>query len=53
MKSREKNLWVFQVYVNDIIFGATKNTLREDFSKLIGSESEMSLMGELRFFVRL
>jgi Reverse transcriptase (RNA-dependent DNA polymerase) len=42
-----------QVYVDDIIFGSTNSTLAEEFSSLIGSEFEMSIKGELIFFLRL
>jgi len=44
---------IVQVYVDDIIIGATNNDLCDDFSKLMRSEFEMSMMGELNFFVRL
>ncbi|XP_070004811.1 uncharacterized protein [Nicotiana sylvestris] len=39
------------VYVDDIIFGATADSLCEEFAKLIGSEFEISMMGELNFFL--
>ncbi|XP_070022502.1 uncharacterized mitochondrial protein AtMg00810-like [Nicotiana sylvestris] len=39
------------VYVDDIFFGATTNSLCEEFSKRMGSEFEMSMMGELNFFL--
>lgn len=41
---------VVQVYVNDIIFEATTDSLCEDFAKLMGGEFEMSMIGELSFF---
>jgi len=41
------------VYVDDIIFGATNENICDDFSKLMESEFEMSMMGELKFFLRL
>ena len=41
-----------QIYVDDIIFGATNVSLYEDFSKCMLSEFEMSMMGELNFFLR-
>ena len=44
---------IVQVYVDDIIFGATHNDLCDDFSKLMRSEFEMSMMGELNFFLGL
>nr|XP_016490381.1 PREDICTED: uncharacterized mitochondrial protein AtMg00810-like [Nicotiana tabacum] len=42
-----------QVYVNDIIFGATNDSLYEEFAKLMESEFEMSMIGELNFFLGL
>ncbi|XP_075080559.1 uncharacterized protein LOC142166047 [Nicotiana tabacum] len=48
-----RNLLIVQVYVDDIIFGATNDSLCEEFSKLMGSEFEMSMMGELNFFLGL
>jgi len=42
-----------QVYVDDIIFGATNNDLCDEFAKLMRSEFEMSMMGELNFFLGL
>ena len=34
-----------QIYANNIIFGATKEPLCEDFSKLIQAKFKMSMMG--------
>ena len=42
-----------QIYVDDIISGATNVSLYEDFSKCMLSEFEMSMMVELNFFLRL
>jgi len=42
-----------QVYVDDIIFSATNEMLCEYFSKLMQTEFEMSMMGELKFFLGL
>ena len=39
--------------MDDIIFGATNEILCEDFSKLMQIEFEMSMMGELKFFLGL
>lgn len=41
------------MYVDDIIFGATNEKMCDDFSKLMESEFEMSMMGELKFFLGL
>ena len=42
-----------QVYVDDIIFGSTNDNLCKRFAKLMQSKFEMSLMGELKFFLGL
>ena len=44
---------IVQVYVDDIIFGATHHDLCNDFSNMMRSEFEMSMMGELNFFLGL
>ena len=48
-----KNLLIIQIYVDDIIFGATNKNLCEEFAKLMEDKFEMSMMGELNFFLRL
>jgi len=53
LKSKGEHLLIVQVYVNDIIFGATHNDLCNEFSKMMRSEFEMSMMGELNFFLGL
>jgi len=47
----EKDIIVVQIYVDDIIFGSTYASLCKDFSKLMQDEFEMSVMGELKFFL--
>ena len=44
---------VTQVYVDDIIFGSTNDKLAHDFSKLMQTEFEMSMIGELTHFLGL
>ena len=44
---------IVQIYVDDIIFGATNEQLCQEFSKLMQGEFEMSMMGELNFFLGL
>ncbi|KAJ9680162.1 hypothetical protein PVL29_019450 [Vitis rotundifolia] len=53
IKTKEKDMLLVQIYVDDIIFGATNDSLCEDFSKCMHSEFEMSMMGELNFFLGL
>lgn len=52
MKSR-KNPLIIQIHVDDIIFGATNESLCKEFAKLMRSEFEISLMGEINFFLGL
>jgi len=42
-----------QIYVDDIIFGSTNDPLCKEFSKDMQGEFEMSMMGELNFFLGL
>ena len=49
-KTHNSDLLIVEVYVDDIIFGATKEKMCEEFSNLVRSEFEMSMMGELSFF---
>jgi hypothetical protein len=47
----EGYIYVCQIYVNDIIFGSTNETFCEEFSRVMTQRLEMSLMGELKFFL--
>jgi hypothetical protein len=42
---------VCQIYVDDIIFGSTNEKFCEEFSKVMTNRFEMSMMGELKFFL--
>jgi len=50
-RTLEKYILVVQIYVDDIIFGSTNASLCKEFSKLMQDEFEMSMMGELKFFL--
>ena len=50
-KTFKNDILVVQIYVDDIIFGSANISLCEEFSKLMQAEFEMSMMGELRFFL--
>ena len=41
------------MYVDDIIFGSTNMHLANEFSKLMQREFEMSLIGDLNYFIIL
>ncbi|KAK1607075.1 hypothetical protein QYE76_030748 [Lolium multiflorum] len=44
-------LFVCQLYVDDIIFGSTNKAFNYEFSKLMTDRFEMSMMGEMKFFL--
>jgi len=50
-RTLEKDILVVQIYVDDIIFGSTNASLCKEFSKLMHDEFEISMMGELKFFL--
>ena len=50
IKPNDKDMFISQIYVDDIIFGATYGSLCEEFAKSMHSEFEISMMGELNFF---
>ncbi|GJU43187.1 retrovirus-related pol polyprotein from transposon TNT 1-94 [Tanacetum coccineum] len=45
------DILLVQVYVDDIIFGFSNPKLSKKFEKLMHSKFEMSMMGDLRFFL--
>jgi hypothetical protein len=44
---------IAQIYVDDIIFGATLDSLAHEFSEEMKQEFEMSMIGELNYFLGL
>jgi hypothetical protein len=46
-----KDISVCQIYVDDIIFGSTNDKFCEEFSRIMTKRFEMSMMGELKFFL--
>ncbi|GKC33767.1 retrovirus-related pol polyprotein from transposon TNT 1-94, partial [Tanacetum coccineum] len=48
-----KDILLVQIYVDDIIFGSTNLKFSKRFEKLMHSRFEMSLMGEMKFFLGL
>nr|GEY40059.1 Gag-Pol polyprotein [Tanacetum cinerariifolium] len=52
-KRFDDDILVVQVYVNDIIFGSTDPKYATLFSDLIKSRFEMSMIGEMTFFLGL
>ena len=53
IKREDDELIIAQVYVDDVIFGSTKDELAHSFSKLMQGEFEMSMIGELTHFIGL
>nr|GEU36166.1 retrovirus-related Pol polyprotein from transposon TNT 1-94 [Tanacetum cinerariifolium] len=52
-KKRNSHIIIVQIYMDDIIFGSTYQELCDDFSKILDDEFQMSIMGELNFFLGL
>nr|GEU80911.1 hypothetical protein [Tanacetum cinerariifolium] len=52
-KKQKGDILLVQVYVDDIIFGATNNGLCKAFEKLMKDKFQMSLMGEFTLFLGL
>ena len=53
IKKVDGELVVAQVYVDDIIFGPTKDDLAHSFSSMMQNEFEISMIGELNYFLGL
>jgi hypothetical protein len=47
------DLFVLQIYVDDIIFGSTNQDFCEEFEKMMANEFEMSMIRELSYFLGL
>jgi hypothetical protein len=50
-KTIANDLFVCQIYVDDIIFGSTNKSTCEEFSRIMIQKFEMSMMGELKYFL--
>jgi hypothetical protein len=50
---QSKDILIMQVYVDDIVFGGSSNSLIARFAEDMSREFEMNMMGELQFFLRL
>ncbi|GKF64621.1 retrovirus-related pol polyprotein from transposon TNT 1-94 [Tanacetum coccineum] len=48
-----EDILLVQIYVDDIIFGSINPKYSKRFEKLMHNRFEMSLMGEMKFFLRL
>jgi hypothetical protein len=50
-KTIANDLFVCQIYVDDIIFGSTNKSTCEEFSRIMIQKFEMSMMGELKYLL--
>jgi hypothetical protein len=50
-KTIAKDLFICQIYVDDIIFGSTNKSSCEEFCRIMIQKFEMSMMGELKYFL--
>jgi hypothetical protein len=50
-KTIAKYLFICQIYVDDFIFGSTNKSSCEEFSRIMIQKFEMSMMGELKYFL--
>src|SRR4051812_21671501 len=53
LKHYDDALFICQIYVDDIIFGCTNKKYSEEFAFLMSEQYQMSMMGELKFFLGL
>ncbi|KAI0530899.1 hypothetical protein KFK09_000447 [Dendrobium nobile] len=51
LKKLGDDILIIYIYVDDIIFGSTNKKLYDEFSKIMSTEFEMSLMGDLSYFL--
>jgi hypothetical protein len=50
-KTVAKDLFVCQIYVDDIIFGSANKSTCEEFSRIMIQKFKISMMGELKYFL--
>nr|GEY25576.1 retrovirus-related Pol polyprotein from transposon TNT 1-94 [Tanacetum cinerariifolium] len=53
IKNNDKHTMLIQIYVDDIIFGSTNLKYCTKFSEIMVKRFEMSMMGEMNFFLGL
>ena len=52
-KSIGNDLFICKIYIDDIIFGLTNPSFCDEFGEMMSWEFEMSMIGELSFFLGL
>jgi hypothetical protein len=50
-KEIDGDLFICQIYIDDIIFSSTNNALSLEFATMMSREFEMTMIGELTFFL--
>jgi len=50
-KHADSDILIVQIYVDDIIFGSTNEKLCKEFESYMKNEFEMSITGELNYFL--
>ncbi|KAI3772107.1 hypothetical protein L6452_03282 [Arctium lappa] len=53
IKRKKKDILLVQIYVDDIIFGSTRDNMCKEFEELMHQRFKMNSMGELTFFLGL
>ena len=53
IKKNNDELFIAQIYVDDIVFGSTNNTKVQQFVDVMSHELEMRLVGKLSYFLGL
>ena len=53
IKKKREDIILVQVYVDDIIFGSTNEELYEAFVEIMKRKFEMSMLGEMNYFLSL
>ncbi|GKF44161.1 retrovirus-related pol polyprotein from transposon TNT 1-94 [Tanacetum coccineum] len=48
-----RDILLVQIYVDDIIFASTNPAMCDEFAKIMTSKFNMSMMGQMNFFLRL
>jgi len=50
-KKMNGEIFIYQVYVDDIIFGSTNENICKEFGHLMSKEFEMSMISKISFFL--
>ena len=53
IKIENNDMFLVQIYVDDIIFSATKESLCKEFAKCLQGEFEIGMMEKLNYFLGL